>query len=111
VADTGFYIPSEALRLIDQEDSTNVPTVLLYQNGGVLVGYEALRAAARQRALLNEDIKLGLGLAEARSQETRKNFPSADGGFRSADDLDAFVQATSMVNDHLPPCFRYQELR
>jgi hypothetical protein len=89
VADKELYIPSEALRLIDQEGSTNVPTVLLYQNGNVHVGYEALRTAAGQRALLNEDFKLDLGLSEARSQETRKNFLAADGNFKSADDLAA----------------------
>jgi len=50
-------------------------------------------------------------LAEARSQETRKNFPSADGSLRSADDLDALMQATSMVNDPLTASFPYQELR
>jgi hypothetical protein len=53
----------------------------------VQIGFEALHAAAGQRVLLNEDFKLDLGFSEARSKEARKNFPAADGTFKSADDL------------------------
>jgi molecular chaperone DnaK (HSP70) len=83
-----FYIPSEATRLIDYDGATNFPTVLLYTANGVRVGLDALRDAAGNRALLNEDFKLDLGLSSTRpTPGGRKHFAAADGTPRSSDDL------------------------
>lgn len=87
MADKDFHFPSEATRLIDFEGATNFPTTLFYSPKGVLVGLEALRAAAGVRALLNEDFKLDLGLSDPRSKEQRKHFTAADGSPKSSDDL------------------------
>jgi hypothetical protein len=63
-----------ALRLIDIDDNTNVPTVLYYGPGSSpLIGTAALTAAAQSRELLNEDFKVDLGNINQRLRQPAKN--------------------------------------
>jgi hypothetical protein len=78
-----FFI--RALRLIDVDDNTNIPTVLYYDPGSrVLIGSAALAAAADKHELLNEDFKVDLGNINPTSKAVREKFDTAAGTSKSA---------------------------
>jgi hypothetical protein len=98
--DKGFLI--RALRLIDIDDNTNIPTVLYYPSGsGPLIGAAALTAATESHKPLNEDFKVDLGNINPRSPAAREKFETASGIRKSAVGLtsDFFHQLLSKV-DH-----------
>src|SRR5262245_54098113 len=68
-----FFI--RALRLIDVDDNTNIPTVLYYgPDSRVLIGSAAMAAAADKHELLNEDFKVDLGNINPTSKAIRDKF-------------------------------------
>ncbi len=98
MADKAFLI--RALRLIEIDDNTNVPTVLYYPSGSqVLIGSAAL-AAADAHDLLNEDFKVDLGNINPTSRTVREKFPTASGIPKSAAGLtsDFFNQVLKAVD-------------
>src|SRR5229473_1749173 len=99
MADKSFLI--RALRLIEIEDNTNVPTVLYYPPGSqVLIGSAALGAATDAHDLLNEDFKVDLGNINPTSRTIREKFPTASGIPKSAAGLtsDFFHQVLRAVD-------------
>jgi hypothetical protein len=76
-----------ALRLIDIDDNTNVPTTLYYPLGvgaPPLIGSAASAAAKDAHDLLNEDFKVDLGNISPTSRTIREKFPTASGISKSA---------------------------
>jgi hypothetical protein len=93
-----------ALRLIDVDDNTNIPTVLYYDPGSrVLIGSAALAAAADKHELLNEDFKVDLGNINPTSKAVREKFDTAAGTSKSAVGLtsDFFHQLLTKVEHWL----------
>lgn len=76
-----------AVRMVEVDGSTNIPTNLFYAGKGkVLIGSAAI-AAANTRRQLNEDFKIDLGNIDPSSSTQRRQFLTADGEKRSASAL------------------------
>jgi len=50
-----------AVPMVQLQGETHIPSVLFVSNGGIFVGYDAMRKARESRGILNEDFKVDLG--------------------------------------------------
>ena len=76
-----------AVRMVEVDGSSNVPTNLFYPSKGrALIGSAAIAATSR-RNQLNEDFKIDLGNIDPSSSSPKRLFRSADGEKRSASAL------------------------
>lgn len=83
-----FFI--NAVRMIDVDGSTNIPTVLFYApDRQVHIGSSALAAAKSRRHEINEDFKIDLGNIDPTSKTPREKFSTASGVSKSAAGLTA----------------------
>ncbi len=74
-----------AIRMIDVDGNSNIPTVLYYEPGKrVLIGSEALAKTTNTNGILNKNFKISLGLTDPKSTKPRNKFPTAAGTFESA---------------------------
>lgn len=81
-----------ALKMVEVEERTNVPSVVLFREGGaVLIGYQAIDEAA-DKTQINENFKLNLGQVAPGRLEPPV-FETGDGKARSANAItQAFVE-------------------
>lgn len=87
MSDKGLLI--NAIDLVEIDQSTNIPTVLLYRKGQTpVIGSEAL-ALKQERRDLNEDFKVDLGNTRPGTSGPRRVYTTAAGDKKSAAELTA----------------------